>query len=140
MKARHRYGAQLKGSWWDNDGAEFVSPLQPACELVFRFSLDGKIEAMDNRTEARTTITVLGLDHQSLTEDRRRVIEEFIYGPARDDPISAATARRARDRICNRDKNGRFYEFCVVLRAALKEHLEALTKLRDRKKYARRDR
>ena len=140
MKAPYRYGAQRKDNWWDNDGAEFVSPLQPACEQVFRFRLDGEIEAIDNRTEARITIGVLGLDHGSLTEDRRRVVEEFIYGPKRDDPMSSATARRARDTICERDGNGRFYEFCVVLRAALEEYLEALTRLRQRRRYVRRNR
>ena len=139
MKAQYRYGAQRKDNWWDNDGAEFVSPLQPACERVFRFKLDGEIEAIDNRTEARTTIAVLGLDHRSLTEDRKRVIEEFIYGPTGHDPMSSATARRARNAICHRDGNGRFYEFCVVLRAALEEHLKALTKRGQRRRYARRD-
>ena len=78
MKAKYRYGAQLKGKWWDIDGAEFVSPLQPVCEQVFRFKRNGEIEAINDRTEARTTIAVLGLDHISLTEDRKRVIEEFI--------------------------------------------------------------
>ena len=140
MKAQYRYGAQHKDNWWDNDGAEFVSPLQPVCELVFRFNLDGEIEAIDNRTEARTTIAVLGLDHRSLTEDRKRVIEEFIYGPTRDDPMSSAATRRARDAICNRDGNGHFYEFSVVLRAALKEHLNALTKHSRHMRYARRNR
>ena len=56
MKAVFRYGAQGKGNWWDKGGAEFVPPLQPACEQVFRFRLDGEIEAIGNRTEARTTI------------------------------------------------------------------------------------
>ena len=139
MKAQYRYGAQRKENWWDNDGAEFVSPLQPACEQVFRFKLDGEIEAIDNRTDARTTIAVLGLDHRSLTEDRKRVIEEFIYGPTGDDPMSSAAARRARNAICHRDGNRRFYEFCVVLRAALEQYLEVLTKRGQRRRYSRRN-
>ena len=115
MKAQYRYGAQLKDNWWDNDGAEFVSPLQPVYEQVFRFKLDGEIEAIDNRTEARTTIVVLGLNHGSLTEDRKRVIEELIYGPTGDNPMSYTAAQRVRDRICDRNRNGLFYEFCVAL-------------------------
>lgn len=133
MKAQCRYGAQLKDNWWDNDGAEFVSPLQPACEQVFRFKLNGEIEAIDNRTEAITTIDVLGLNHRSLAEDRKRVIEEFIYGPTKDAPMSSAAAQRVRDTICDRDGNGRFYEFCVALRAALDEHIVALKKLSQRR-------
>ena len=133
-RTRYRYGARLKDNWWDNDGAEFVSPLQPTCERVFRFKLNGEIEAVDNRTQAITTIDVLGLNHRSLTEDRKRVIEEFIYGPTKDDPMSYAAAQRVRDAICDRDGNGRFYEFCIALRAALDEHVVALTKLRQRRR------
>ena len=140
MKARFRYGAQSKGNWWDNDGAEFVPPLQPACEQVFRFKLDGEIEAIGNRTEAITTIEVLALDHTSLTEDRKRVIEEFIYGRTGDAPLSSGSALRARDTICARKRNGLFHEFSVALRAALEEHIAILKKLRQRRRYARRNR
>lgn len=140
MKAQYRYGAQLKDNWWDNDGAKFVSPLHPACEQVFRFKLNGEIEAVNNRTDARTTITVLGLDHRSLTEDRKRAIEEFIYGPTGDDPMSYADAERTRNSICNRNGDSPFREFCVAIRTALEEHMAALTKLRQRRKYAQRNR
>ena len=140
MKAVFRYGAQGKGNWWDKGGAEFVPPLQPACEQVFRFRLDGEIEAIGNRTEARTTIDVLGLDHRSLTEDRKRVIEEFIYGPTKNDPMSYTAAQRARNSICSRNGNSLFYEFCVAIRAALEEYMADLTKLRQRRRYARRNR
>ena len=140
MKAQCRYGAQLKGNWWDNDGAEFVSPLQPTCEQIFRFKLNGKIEAVGNRTEAITTIDVLCLNHRSLTEDRKRAIEEFIYGSTGDNPMSYADAQRARNSICNRNGNSLFYEFCVAIRAALEEHMAVLTKLRQRRRYARRNR
>ena len=136
MRAQYRYGAQRKGGWWDNDDAEFVSPLQPACEQVFRFKMDGEIEAIGNRTEAKTTIAVLGLDHRSLTEDRKRVIEEFIYGR----PMSYAAAQRARDKICDLNGNSLFYEFCVAIRSALEEYMVVLTKLRQRKRHAQRNR
>lgn len=129
MKAQCRYGAQRKDDWWDNDGAEFVSPLQPTCEQVFRFKLNGEIEAINNRTEAITTIKVLGLNHRSLTEDRKRVIEEFIYGPMGDNPMSYDAAQRARNSICNRNGDSLFYEFCVAIGAALEEHMATLTKL-----------
>lgn len=140
VKGQPHYGARCKGNWWVNDGAEFVSPLQPACERVFRFKLDGEIEAINNRTEAKTTITVLGLDHRSLTEDRKRAIQEFIYGRTGDRPLSYTTSRRLRDRICDRSKNGNFPEFCIAIRSGLTEHMAALTKLRQRKKYTQRNR
>lgn len=139
MKAAYRYGAQLKEGWWDNDGAQFVSPFQRRCERIFRFGLDGNIAAVSKHAGARTTIDVLGLNHQSLTEDRKRVIDEFIYGPTGDDPMSLANARRARNNICDRDGRGRFYEFCVAIRGALEAHLTYLTKLGKRRKEARRN-
>lgn len=140
VRGQPRYGARLKGNWWDNDGTEFVSPLQPACEQVFRFRLNGEIEPIDNRTDARTTIAVLGLDHGILTEDRKRAIEEFVYGPTGDAPMSYAAARRAQTSICNRRGNSLFNEFCVAIRAALEEHMDALTRLRRRRMHARRNR
>jgi uncharacterized protein (TIGR02646 family) len=88
MGRNQRYGAQYKADWWDDDGAEFVSPLSSNCESRFRFDLDGKIAQFSNDQAAATTIRVLGLDHRSLTEDRKRVIEEFIYGQT--GPLSRA--------------------------------------------------
>jgi len=141
MKGMYRYGAQRKEGWWENDGTEFVSPLQATCERFFRFGLDGSIAAIGNRAAAaRSTIEVLALDHESLAEDRKRVVEEFIYGPRGDDPMSPANARRARDTVCGRDGHDRFYEFCVAIRDALDGHLTALARLGQRRKAARRNR
>ena len=135
-----RYGAHRKGGWWEDDGTRFVSPLHTACERVFRFQLDGQIEAIDNRIDATTTIEVLGLDDRSLTEERKRVIDEFIYGSTSRDPMSPAAARRVLTRICDRTHDGAFYEFCVALRAALKAYLEHLARLQQRRKHAQKER
>lgn len=138
MEAAYRYGAQLKGGWWGDGGVDFVSPLRPACEDLFQFGLDGAIEPAGDRVEACTTIRILGLDHKSLTEDRKRAIEEFIYGRTGDSPISRAKARSAHNRVCDRAAGGLFREFCVALRDALSEHLTALAKAGRRKRSRRR--
>lgn len=135
-----RYGAHRKGGWWEDGGAGFVSPLHPVCEEVFRFGLDGGIEATGNRIDAITTINVLGLDDRSLVEDRKRAIDEFIYGSTNRDPMSRAAARRALDRICDRTDDGTFYEFCVALRTALRAYLETLARLQQRRRHGRRNR
>jgi uncharacterized protein (TIGR02646 family) len=137
MPSRYRYGAQRKDSWWDSNGAQFVSPLHPTCEHLFYFGLDGTIRAVGNSIAARTTITVLALDHDSLTEDRMRVIEEFIFGASGDAPLSTANAHRAHDNICDRNPHGSLYEFCVALRDALEQHLAMLRKLAQRGKARR---
>jgi uncharacterized protein (TIGR02646 family) len=135
MVRSQRYGAHLKGNWWENDGAEFVSPTHRNCETRFRFDMDGNINAVHNNSAAVNTIKVLGLDHKSLTEDRGRVIREFVYGPNGQDPLSPAQAQGAISRICNLNASGRLHEFCVAIRDALREHLQHLRKLAARRRF-----
>ena len=75
---------------------------------------------------------------ESLTEDRQRVIEEFIYGPQGDDPLSPANAQRALQTICARNRQGLFYEFCIAIRHALEAHVKALHRLAQRRRATRR--
>lgn len=138
MNATYRYGAQRKGSWWENEGAEFVTPLHRSCEQFFRFGLNGEIAVVSNRAAAKTTIDVLRLNHQTLIDDRKRVIEEFIYGQSGDEPMSLANARRARANICDQNRHGLFYEFCVAIRGALEAHVTALAKLTQQRRASRR--
>jgi uncharacterized protein (TIGR02646 family) len=136
MERRYRYGAQRKDNWWAKDGADFVSPLDRNCETRFRFDLEGNIAAVG--VAASTTVQVLRLDHPSLTEERRRVIEEFVYGENGDSPLTEAKAKRAIQDICKLDGADRFYEFCVAIRDALGEHVKSLKKLAQKRKFARR--
>jgi uncharacterized protein (TIGR02646 family) len=137
MKAKYRYGAQQKRNWWENDGKEFVSPLYPKCESLFHFDLEGNITA--SNVAAAKTIEVLALDHRSLTEDRKRVMEEFIYGPNKKNPISQAAANRAISHICNiQDGQECYYEFCVAIQEALKHYINFLKKITRQKKSSSR--
>lgn len=140
MKPEYCYGARQKSDWWEDDGAQFVSPLHPSCERRFRFYIDGRIMAVDNDVAAATTIRVLKLDHKSLTDDRRRVVEEFVYGTSGREPLSVAQARKAQALVCNANALGEFIEFCVAIRQALDEHLRLLHRLAERRKFARRRR
>ena len=128
-----RYGAQEKGDWWDP--TRFVSPLDHACERRFRFTRGGAIDARGADQAAQNTIRVLALDHPTLTEDRRRAIDEFIYGPDGSDPLSRAKASRLRREVCSRS-SGRFIEFCVALRDALDEHVNYIEKLSRKRAFA----
>jgi len=111
MAHRCRYGAQKKADWWFP--ALFVSPLNPSCEKRFRFGRDGAISAVRNTAAAINTIRVLGLDNASLTEDRRRAIDELIYGPGGNYPLSRAEALRLQGQVCDRSAGG-FVEFCIA--------------------------
>jgi uncharacterized protein (TIGR02646 family) len=135
MKAVYRYGAQQKGSWWDQGGASFISPLHVACEVRFRFDREGRIRAAGGNLAAVTTIGVLALDHGSLTEERKRVIVEFIFGSDRASPLSKKQTQRSITGICDRDGQGQFRVFCVALRHALEDHIGLLRKLTSRKRH-----
>jgi len=128
-----RYGAQKKGNWWD--AKVFVSPLKSSCEKKFRFAMSGAISAVGGNEAAIKTIAVLGLDNGSLTEDRRRAIEELIYGNG-SDPLSKAKAARLRSAICLKS-GGRYIEFCVALRDALDDYLKYVDRLAKQRKFSR---
>ncbi|MCC5828322.1 MAG: TIGR02646 family protein [Phycisphaeraceae bacterium] len=140
MRRRCRYGAQAKDSWWQDGEREFVSPLDSRCESRFRYGIDGTIAPQGNHVGAATTIEVLKLDHSTLAEDRKRVIEEFIYGPDRASPLSAQQTRRAIISVCARNGNAPLQEFCVAIRDALKVHEKQLTKQHQQRNRIQRSR
>lgn len=137
MPSKFRYGAQKKGNWWEHDGVEFLSPLQPQCEQRLRFDLTGKVVAVDRHAAANTTIKVLDLNHKSLIDDRKRVIAEFIYGHNGCNPLSQSNAQRLSKTICDL-QHGQFYEYCVAIKDALSEHLKTIQKIAKRRIAARR--
>ena len=136
MKARYQYGARHKDDWWENDGKDFVSPLYQECEDHFHFDLNGNITSSD--IAGATTIGILALNHKSLTEERKRVLEEFIYGPDKKNPLSLAMATRAISGICTQDGKGRYYEFAIAIRDALQHYLNVVEIVSRQKKSSRR--
>ncbi len=137
MAKNCRYGAQQKADWWENDGVDFVSPLNQNCEERFRFDLEGNIEGVRKHRSAVKTIQVLRLDQQTLTEERRRVVQELIYGKSGSSPLSPAKTARSIQRICETDADGHFREYCIAIRDALHEHSRILKKLATKRKFAR---
>lgn len=136
LKHPYRYGAKEKDDWWEDEGKQFVSPLSKRCETLFAFDLEGKVFAVNNNPDAVKTIEVIKLDHATLTDERRRAITEFIFGPEGTFPLSKAKSLKAVDDIVKRNRDGSFIEFCIAIRSALVEHIRQLDKIADRKKYA----
>jgi uncharacterized protein (TIGR02646 family) len=134
MSANYRYGAQAKGHWWENNGESFISPLNIQCESLLTFNLKGEVDPAENNINAKKTIGILKLDHASLTDDRRRAIQQFIFGPSGDDPISIPKARQAINDIKTRSKSGVFVEFCIAIKYALAEHIKNVEKRSQKKK------
>jgi uncharacterized protein (TIGR02646 family) len=138
MRRTYRYGAQERDDWWENGGADFVKPLDPNCEKRFRFDLDGNIAPVNGHAAATKTIEKLGLDHPTLTEDRKRVIREFVFGKDGNDPLSPQSAEHHSAIICAASNRGEFQEFCVAIRDALQLHLRDLSRQARRRNFARR--
>src|ERR1700720_1403943 len=138
MKAPFRFGAQHKADWWEEGGADLVSPLRRECEKRFHFGLDGRVAAVAGGRAAETTIRVLALNHGTLIEDRKHVITELVYGPGGVKPLSRAQASRVRKEICGRGDDGSFQAYCVAIRGALEDYQAALEKLPRRRRAARR--
>lgn len=130
------YGAHKKDGWWKDGGVDFISPLNHACENYFKFDLDGNI--IPSNSAASNTIKVLALDNQSLTQNRKRVITEYIYGSGGTNPISPNAATRLMKKVLDRDGRGRFHEFCIAIQNALLEYLKIREKYARNKKYVRR--
>ncbi len=136
MKNPYRYGAQQRNDWWENDGRDFVSPLQKRCEAKFGFNQKGEIFAVNNDVAAQTTIRVLKLDHNSLTEDRAGAIKQFIFGPKGDSPLSIKSATNFIETICEINMARKYREFCIAIRHALVEYVAIQEKIAQGRKFA----
>ena len=137
MKSECRYGAQAKDDWWSDDPNEFVSPLDQHCEDRFLYSMDGQVTPKRAHSGAENTIDVLKLNHPSLVEDRKRVIEEFVYGANGSSPLRKQQAEAAKQTICTRTGQGPLAEFCIAIRDGLDEHVKQLDKQARKKAMAR---
>jgi uncharacterized protein (TIGR02646 family) len=137
MPSAFRYGAQKKSDWWENSGQSFISPLKAVCELRFEYKTDGTVHARNNNPDAKKTINVLALGHDSLTEDRANAIKEFLWGDDGTKPLSVAEAKHAATIIHNKDGKGEHYEYCIAIRHALLEYLKIYFQQAKRRKFSR---
>lgn len=129
------YGAFYKDDWWIDNGKDFISPLSKACEESFDFNLKGEISGLNDK--AKKTVDVLKLDHNSLTDDRKRAIEIFIYDRRGDEPISKNKAERILNEIYDLNATGEYIEFCVAIKCAIDKYLKQLEKIAQIKKFAK---
>lgn len=128
-KAKCPYGAEKKDGWWENQGSEFISPLNENCELKFYYKLSGKVKPVKKGSlAAKTTIKVLKLNYPTLKDERRLAIEEFIYGGERH-ALSPQEANYAIDRIYKPNEEGDLWIYCIAIHDALYEYLEIFERL-----------
>ena len=135
MRRKYRYGAQEKDNWWENEGELFLSPLRNTCEIHLKFNLKGEVLAANDNVAALKTIDVLNLNHNSLKDDRKRAIQEFIYGASGTKPLSIKKTENAISNICEPNSEGDYIEFCTAIKHGLNEHKTTLQKIAQKKKY-----
>lgn len=130
MKSDCRYGAQAKDEWWDNNGHEFLPPLNDSCELRVVFNLKGEISPTRIQTESTNkTISVLKLNDPILIEDRKNAIHEFIYGNNGNELLSPEDADNAISIVYKPTADGLLNEFCIALHDALYEYIDIIKKI-----------
>lgn len=131
MPKEKYFGAIKKDDNWENDGNDYILPLQPNCEDHFQYSISGEVRGVS--ASGANTVTLLALDHEILTEERKRAIESFIgvFKPIR--KVKTIQAISEIDVL----ENGRYVEFCIPLKHALKEHLVYLDKIEKKLKFAK---
>jgi uncharacterized protein (TIGR02646 family) len=112
------YGAPVKGDWWDP--ARFVSPIDDSCERRFKFSWSGKIAArFADDVAVDETICRICLDHEALTDLRKKAIRGFFFDIRRGPDIGKPEARRLLQAVDLPDGDGRLRPFCFVLKHLL---------------------
>jgi len=125
------FGAIKKDDKWENDGNDYVLPLQANCEDNFKYNKSGEVQGTTNK--GRTTVSLLALDHPILIEERKKAIESFI---GKSSPLKKAKTIQAISDI-DQLNNDKYIEFCIPLKHALNEHLIYLDKVERKLKYVR---
>ena len=128
----YAFGGAAKGDA-DVSADTFVSPLHPSCEVRFRYSSQGEIDAADpSDAAASATIKLLNLRDKYLVALRRQVLVEITLGSGKRRPLSPSKARRLAEQANQPDASGRLPAFCIAIQ-------QVATKIADRQeKLARR--
>ncbi len=130
--AKHKYfGAIKKDDYWENDGKDYILPNQSNCEDHFKYTKVGGVEGLTDK--GKNTVELLGLSHPILIDERNKAIENFI---GKSNPIKKVKTIHAITEI-DKMSDGKYAEFCIPIKHALKEHLLYLEKLEKKLKYAR---
>lgn len=114
------YGAHAKADWYAK--YLFVHPLRDDCEVRFRYKRNGKISPTNpDDSGAIATIDHLRLDHPLLKEMREDAIDEELFAGK---PLNKSQIERLMAAMNERGSNGRFRQFCFVIKQACAQYLK----------------
>lgn len=98
----------LKLNWFDEN--QFVSPLDPGCEIRFEYTEAGEIKPRKDDKAAETTIAKLGLNIDKLIALRHDAIKPF-----QDETLTSEELRRFVTGYLQPDSEGRFNPFYTTI-------------------------
>jgi uncharacterized protein (TIGR02646 family) len=121
LKKDPRHCGTQKGQW--HDAARLVSPLDPACEVRFRYEIDGHVHPASPPDEgANETILHLALDCAKLVNLRNGAIDGLL------DDLGDDLTQKEYDALLlayeSRDAEGRYGPFCFVLAAVVRAYVQ----------------
>ena len=123
------YGAVAKGGWWGDNDSDFVSSLTDDCEVKFYFQLNGEVLPVRNLPSIENTIERLQLNNAALVDERKRAIEEYLYGEERDNPIEYNDIDTRINEIMTSNEEGEMHEFCLAIHDSLFSYLDIINSL-----------
>jgi uncharacterized protein (TIGR02646 family) len=116
VKPGEQHCGHRKDQWYDC--ALTVSPLDPACERRFRYTLAGEIrpvEEPDRDRAAQTTIERLGLNSPHLLGARKAALSHLSRLLDQSRPLDREKLNRLIIGYGQKDARGRYTPFCVAL-------------------------
>lgn len=94
------------------------SPLNPECEKVFIYKIDGTIEGINK--DAKDDIDTLKLGCDYLVRRRREAINALFDD---DELLSEELLKEYKEKVLSRDKDNRHAEFCFVLSNVIEQFI-----------------
>lgn len=99
----------------------YVSPLDKDCESRFSYGPEGEIYCYDEDIDAKETIRILNLDCSTLRNLRKAAIN--VYKNEQNQFPDKADIPKIVEKLLQRNDDGRFDGFCVVVASFLKKFL-----------------
>ena len=123
-KQKEPYGAHKKDSWPSQAEDDlFVRPTSNGVEARFLFDRRGRISPRAGDTAAAATITALGLDHDELTELRKKAIEG-LTNPKKGVYLSKPQAQKVLQRL--EAQTGRLTPYVFAVKQGLAHYIRKL--------------
>lgn len=115
-KLIQQHCGHYRENWYDP--TQYISPLNPDCELRFIYNDEGKIMPAPDDRGAEETIKMLRLDYTLLEKNRKQAIRGVIP-----DELTIDDLRLLLQRYGERDAEGKFREYCGAIQQVIRQQI-----------------